>query len=399
MKNLAILHISDLHFSKKNVTPSTIDLKDRTLSNGFISAISNKAEEQFLNDIIGFKPNDGFDFIACTGDLGEYGLKDNIKLGAKYLERLSKALTIAPENVLISPGNHDLKRRRKPENELKEFCEICDDLGFTYSDYDSSTLKFFNNIPVLILNTCLGGTEKAYYEYSEKEWGKIKSLLKKGNKIFKEDLDIPAIGTNQLSNLKSSICDDCQGDFSVILMHHNPLPTNNVELKPYANILDGGPFLSYCIESQKHIIVLHGHTHCDAEMTVSKYNNRGDQQGWVTAIGKKKFYHSASIIDVWLTNDNNFIKAQVQDIEYVSSKYNSSFKSILRSTFIPKPPRWINNMPESGHKLKFQDFANQIGIEANEKLAIQLLQNENRIIDINKNGSINFNDWSVGSLL
>ena len=184
MKNLTILHISDLHFSKENNMPTTLDKKDRSISPRFISAVSNNAEVQFLNDILGFKPINGFDFIACTGDLGEHGVKDNIMLGAKYLQRLANTLNISSDNVFISPGNHDLRRRSKPENELKDFCKICDDFGFSYADYNSSKLKKIQNIPILILNSCLGGTEKAFYGYNKSDWGKIKEALKKDERIL-----------------------------------------------------------------------------------------------------------------------------------------------------------------------------------------------------------------------
>ena len=399
MNVLTILHISDFHFYEKTGTTITIDKKDNSLSPAFISAVTNSAEDQFLSDIVGFKPINGFDFIACTGDLGNNGIKKNIKMGAKYLERLAKILNISPQNVFISPGNHDLRRERKPENELKDFCDICDDLGFSYADYNSSTLKPICDIPVLILNTCLGGTEKAYYGYKKEDWDKIKNALKKDEKILKEDLDIPAIGNNQLSTLKQNICENCSGDFSIILMHHNPLPTNNMELKPYANIIDAGPFISYCMETQKHIIVLHGHTHCEAELTVAKYDSKGNQNGWITALGKEKFHHAVTVIEIWLTNDNDFIKAYITDIVYVASKYNTKFKSILRSTAVPKHPKWIKDLLNITKKKRFCDFAHAIQMEANEDLAIELLQNEGRLIDINKYGSTNYNKWSIGSLI
>ena len=212
-------------------------------------------------------------------------------------------------------------------------------------------------------------------------------------------MDIPAIGTNQLSTLKSNICDDCLGDFSIILIHHNPLPTNNQDLKPYASIIDAGPFLSYCMESLKHIIILHGHAHCESEMTVTKYDYKGNQKAWITALGNKKFYHAASIIDIWLTSNNEFITANITDIEYVASKYNSKHKSVLRSTERPKSLEWIQKSPFNGRKLKFGELAKAIGIDANEVLATVLLQNENILFDINKHNSIDFNDWSIGSLI
>ena len=40
-----------------------------------------------------------------------------------------------------------------------------------------------------------------------------------------------------------------------------------------------------------------------------------------------------------------------------------------------------------------------IGEEANEALAIELLQNENILVNIDVRGSTNFNDWSIGSLI
>lgn len=397
MKILNILHISDLHFSDKNVSLSTIHQKDKSLSPGFISAVSNKPEDQFLIDIVGYKPKAGFDFIACTGDLGDYGKKNNIRLGANYLERLARTLNIPPEKVFISPGNHDLKRNRKPENGLKDFIDVCSSLGFTFSDFNSSKLNMIQEVPILILSTCLGGSEKAYYNYTKDDWDRIKTALKKDERILKEDLDIPAIGKNQLSTLKSNISNDGKGDFSMILMHHNPLPTNNVEVRPYANIIDSGQFISYCIESQKHIIVLHGHTHCEAELTITKHDNNGDKKGWITTLGKDKFHYIASMIEIWLTNDNNFIKADITDIKYVASKYNKEFKSILRSSTATKTPRWIKKIPDDTPRMTFREFADMIKEEADENLAIDLIQNEHRFFDIKKNGSNDFNEWLIGS--
>src|SRR5665213_3090475 len=87
---MRILHVSDLHFS------------------GLSDSIHGQQIEKFLLDVAKHGP---YDFVAFTGDLTSAGKRDQFE-GAKtsFVLPLMSACSVAVENLIFVPGNHDLDR-------------------------------------------------------------------------------------------------------------------------------------------------------------------------------------------------------------------------------------------------------------------------------------------------
>jgi 3',5'-cyclic AMP phosphodiesterase CpdA len=48
--------------------------------------------------------------VALTGDLAEWGMKREFEQAAVFGEGLLKHLVLAPDRLLVIPGNHDINR-------------------------------------------------------------------------------------------------------------------------------------------------------------------------------------------------------------------------------------------------------------------------------------------------
>jgi tetratricopeptide (TPR) repeat protein/predicted MPP superfamily phosphohydrolase len=100
MKEINILHISDLHFGIENLEGiSEADLNKRRTT-------LFKFKVNFKN-FLKYNPEWKPDIIAITGDIGYAGKEQDYKLAQKWLEDLISALKLKPKNLIICPGNHD----------------------------------------------------------------------------------------------------------------------------------------------------------------------------------------------------------------------------------------------------------------------------------------------------
>ena len=112
MKQLNIIHISDLHYSK-NEFPSTAHIKDKNLSEPFKEEIGfGDIFNRLKEDLPKIKAvlNKDIDILACTGDLCAAKEKASLPDVVSYIVKLGKNLNIEPWNIFITPGNHDVDR-------------------------------------------------------------------------------------------------------------------------------------------------------------------------------------------------------------------------------------------------------------------------------------------------
>jgi len=91
---IRILHLSDLHVSRADW-----ENRERIVSAMLKDAKSYAAERPI-------------DLAVFSGDLAKEGLPEEFKLGRELLlDRLVSELGVAPERVVLVPGNHDVDRR------------------------------------------------------------------------------------------------------------------------------------------------------------------------------------------------------------------------------------------------------------------------------------------------
>jgi hypothetical protein len=190
---------------------------------------------------------------------------------------------------------------------------------------------FIDNVPIVVLNTCLGGTEYAIHGMPGNYWDDVRAALKtllsgKPNEDLLDAMDIPAIGNTQLDAVGNHLREQ-QGNCAIILGHHPPLPTHNSEVRPYATLVDSGQFIYRLISNGHRILYLHGHTHCSSSLVAHSPENFTD--GFFACIGDRGLFGTddatATYIQV-ITHDNGDFGAALV------YRYQKSGASIRSST-------------------------------------------------------------------
>lgn len=406
MKNLNILHISDLHFMNeehcnRNKDDNPKSQKDsQIISNNLLKELTYKdPKDCFYQNIFGLFENEIFDLIACTGDLGYKNDPKTIKKGASYIGKLAERLNVSRKHVIISPGNHDLNREAVNGKEFEVFINVCSEEKFTFPNIKSPASIEINGIPIIALNSCLGGTEKALLGgFPDEYWDLIKEYITgliKNNKLTDiselnmpeqlkfqtEYLDIPAFGRTQLQSLCEFLIDS-KSNFSIILCHHNPVPTYFTQIIPYPDIIDAGPFIYRLLNRKKRSIILHGHTHCDGNLTI--YEEGQKEHKFLTAIGCKGLYdpRSAGVtgIKILIDSNNNFLAGVIT--KYI--KEGEIFKSMPKYYILDSGSSEIQSEYSLENikvntQYQFSQIASILGKEANEKTAEDLIRFSGRI--------------------
>jgi len=215
MKQIGVLHVSDFHFGSPK-KGEIGDKKSGNIKEGFAEkVIHSNSLECFHRQLGQLVPKNEVDVIICTGDVGNYGDAESICDGLDYLAKLARVLDVDSSNVIVTPGNHDLDRNAIVQNAFDTFINKCESLGFTYAKVDKITSIECKGVPVVAINSCMGGTEHAMEGVPEN----IKDLAKKAiNDTYNEDppldnvpdeykyqlkaMDIPAVGKSQESELE-----------------------------------------------------------------------------------------------------------------------------------------------------------------------------------------------------
>ena len=347
MKKIHILHISDLH-----VMPST-DTSDHgetrvPFSEDFITEIAGSGLlSRFIACITNRNLSNKIHVIAFTGDLGIGTHEHTLSYGIEFLNTLAKDIAIPPEHVVVCPGNHDLNREAARGTELEEFCRQCSSKGFHSPNHTEPVVVDSFGPLIIALNSCLGGTEHApigavpdtFWKFVTDKLREFEGELVTEKIIdevqeFKEQLtalDIPAIGYTQLDSVTDEIVkNDC--NCALILMHHDMLPTGQTILRPYANVIDAGRSIQHLIEQGHRIVLLHGHTHI--ESGISAFLHQEEKKGgFLASIGSSGFHNnetaSANLIELWVTNNNDFLKLHVTSVVRVGGDFQCHHKYIL----------------------------------------------------------------------
>ncbi len=259
LKKLSILHIADLHCGYVGTR------KESPVSSSLTRELDTHPQTLFLQRMNSLLRSLKVDIIAFTGDLRWGKTPSHLSQGVEYLKILKNRLEVEPDNVLVAPGNHDLNRSASSDREFDEFIDACQREGFTCSKRNAPAFKEINGIPVITLNTCLGGTEKAFYGLPEEFWGEIcksvegisslgpkfESTLPLAIKDQLIELDIPAVGNSQLEILDKYLSTK-KGNCVIILGHHNLLPTHQLVVRPYPDILDSGKLIHNLLGARRH---------------------------------------------------------------------------------------------------------------------------------------------------
>jgi hypothetical protein len=416
MKRLGILHISDLHFGYAPELRATkkaakkIPISQRLMN----ELIKDDPREIFLNSVSILLQKREVDIIAFTGDAGWTNNQSGLELGILYLSKLRKRLNVLPENVIISPGNHDLDRSAQEEDELNQLNHRCKAEQFTFAGREEPACVRQKGIPVIAINTCLGGAEQAFYglpkelikfitksvKTLDKLTGKLYSKLPEEMKSHLKSMDIPAVGQKQLNSI--DVClGNSAGNCAIVLGHHNLLPTHRLIIRPFADIVDSGRLFFNLLGGGRRILFLHGHTHCDTAVIARAPDDL--HSGFIACLGGNGLHSishnavaSASYIEVLTDDNSNFLTANVQRFQQngVDFLRGHSFAIWDEGQDVPRSNIEIDKLPPR-ISYYLTEVAQQLGISDYSFLAVELLRRRNfrqiEILDLHKP----MEDWRI----
>jgi len=371
------------------------DVKDETVSDVLASELTYKdAQDVFFRGAQNLFRKEPVDVIACTGDLGQGAYPETLRLGVLYLAKLADKLGVKREKVIVAPGNHDLCRDADAGEELSEFIRACRKAGFKCAERTKPACLSIKGVPMVALNTCLGGTEHAFHGLPDSFWNAAVSSVRQMELLGRdttmglpadlraqlEAMDIPAIGWSQLDSMLRHL-NKAKANCAVVVAHHSPTPTPNIEVRPYGLLVDSGPFIFGLMEGGRRVLLLHGHAHCDSALTAQ--TPQAPEPGFIATIGSRGLHGNGgakvSHVQLLITEDRNFLMAVVSRFEQQGSAFHR-----MESFYIWDSPGSAVQVEldldklDRNHQYLFSEIANALGVPGDESLADRLLRLSNR---------------------
>lgn len=315
-KKLRILHISDIHYSNKNM-----DAFERMVKAPFLEFIKEKNKEKQI------------DVICLTGDLinqGTGGFASTEEalsnFDKDFLSPLIDVLNIDKQSIFICPGNHDVNREldKDDENKIKQQLStnkknteinkiinekrtIEEHVGINrmlpfkryeeafYKDNDDSTISYFDSYHVRCVNNVKLGI----------------LCVNSAWRCFDDDSKI-ILGINQIQNNYPKIRDN---DFNILLSHYKIDKCSDIDTMT-ENIITN--FNLCCF----------GHTHSSGSASITDSINRKTvisvSKGLIPSNWMEEnhnYENGFSIIDIDLSSDD--ISVTVTPYTYSGSEKNT----------------------------------------------------------------------------
>jgi len=347
MKKLGFLHITDLHTGGD--TEPVGDVKDVSVSPYLRRELSQTTQEVFFRTAQSLLHGFSLDAILCTGDLGQGRERGSTTAGAKFLARLADRLGVPATKVIVVPGNHDVDRTASKGRELAEFSSACEAQGFVFPSGATPVCMKVGSVPILGLNSCIGGGEKALHGMPEDFWDSVRCWMAKTEEdsllagrtdvpeAFKHALqamDIPAVGVSQMG-LALDLLEHAQGNCLIVLAHHAPLPTPNVEVRPYAFLVDSGPVLHQLMNGGRRVLFFHGHSHCHSTLLASPPDS--EPHAFAVSLGARGLhgpYAEVFYVCLLVGDLGDFLMASVTRFEMQGSVFRQQKVCVVED---PKP--------------------------------------------------------------
>jgi predicted phosphodiesterase/tetratricopeptide (TPR) repeat protein len=258
-----ILHLSDLHIASKE------DRNQKMLRASLLNYVKESVKK--------------LDAIVFTGDIIDRCDEAAFETGREYIENILNITGLTTNELIVVPGNHDMKRNQAVNRILMPEAIIEDDFYQDNWDYLKVRMQDYSDFVVK-----LGIAEK---ESTEAYGYGVKVLEKDGEKICfnllnsawsskgNEDYGNLAIGRWQLEQNRA-VLQNIQGKKLVITVMHHPISWMMEQ--------EGKMLQDYIRNEEKFDsrILLHGHIH-DVEMEKSE-NPLGSYISLISGIGYPK---------------------------------------------------------------------------------------------------------------
>lgn len=289
MKSIKVVHIGDIHYPDCYNKPPESDIKDDGFNEGFTDKLAPIPFLEVGRCLVQCLEKKDISGILFSGDLTTAGNAGLYEECVKYFTNLIshvEADTDKKFNIHVTPGNHDLNRKKITTNfelRFKDFSTAWENEGravLPVQNVESSILKKGDMaLSIFSLNTCLGCGEE-YKKIPDKIAAIYQELLNdSGNEDtnlyndISERIDTPAISNDHIANIETSISASDDKSLNLILGHHALLPQPRLRVSLYTEILNAGNTRLTLSTLNKPVVYCHGHIHDDPIEVLSSPDN------------------------------------------------------------------------------------------------------------------------------
>ncbi|MGC3958329.1 MAG: metallophosphoesterase [Verrucomicrobiota bacterium] len=257
IKQLQIVHLSDLHFGSSHNFNPDLDPNGKPLSQDGV-----KKFDDILLDDVDHLSTDYATMFALTGDFTTKHEEAGFERAGLFMNRLAKSKLVEGgallKNVFVVPGNHDIDFEKTDQVEkwyrFKKFYN-----GVFKESTADSPLDFVKLVNRADLGYCVLTLNSEMYVSKDAD-------DKYRGRLGDEQLEIVAdLLAKNKSDLKKSIC--------VALIHHHPvlIPDLVEANRNYDAVIGAGRLLTQLNKYGFHTI-LHGHKHWPCTFSVDNRN-------------------------------------------------------------------------------------------------------------------------------
>lgn len=271
----SILHLSDIHSTSNGSMRSSIDAKTK------LPNLDTSGETELIQTLESFLKKNRtlkIDLFIISGDIIKGG---DTKAHSSFSEKFINLLTeyhYTKENVLVVPGNHDVKKGTYPgsEERYKSFSEAWTGCNIPYMDSYKPDTDIYQDkekkVIVIPINTCNWSQARIELDPLLEEFlcnlpdnnendKKIKKLFENQfiyDAAFISEEQIQCI-EDKLEELKKDI--NYQEYTKIIVQHHHLSAVDEkIEIKALSDILNSERIKRFIIKNDIRILI-HGHKH------------------------------------------------------------------------------------------------------------------------------------------
>lgn len=321
----SILLCSDLHFSTDSKKFNFDDCSQKKVSTKIKLA---EAIEQLTN-------RKAFSSLICPGDFTYKADPDEYNKAETFINSISNNHNINFQNMVLVPGNHDMKFSKKISSKTIEY---------TNEEAKKEYIKFYKQIYGISPNEHLSVGKR----FMLKNKLPIEIVGLNSNCLQQEEghfVGMGYVGNNQLLEVEKEMGwgDDSDKTYAyrILVLHHHLYPIEPVEEPKkdhfYSLCLDTGLITSFIIRNKINLVI-HGHKHKHHFIQTGGMTDENPSFFNILSLGSTSFTiteggenNSIGILDF---NEYGFLKIQILEIDNKNNKGNG------KVSFERKIPLW-----------------------------------------------------------
>lgn len=259
-KKVVLIHLSDIHFGKK------LDGTEMHRFRGGRGPVGDQRTlaEHITDECTAERLDDVGVFVIISGDTAYQATREEYRQALEFVRQLMKGLALAPEQVVIVPGNHDVNWKLSSHEAAQRFDEF---LMFAKDVFDT---KFEALYPFIKWDFSLRTPRPESCQILSVHKSPEHGIVFVGfNTCVVEDhqLHFGAIGKEQVKLAEEALAKVNPSWVRIAVMHHHVLPLESRLSMGHDGIqMDGTIVRDFgLVERELHSLgfdlVLHGHKH------------------------------------------------------------------------------------------------------------------------------------------